>query len=164
MIEAYLAFGSNIGNKINLIKTAYILLELSTNIHIEKKSHFYFSKAYKGEDLNDFVNSVIKIKTILTPNELLSRTQNIEKILGRKKNTSDKYENRTIDIDILFYGNQKISQKDLLIPHSDIENRDFVLIPLKEIAPKIILPSKKTIDEVTKSIENTTRIIYEKEY
>ena len=161
MIEAYLALGSNIGNKINFIKAAYALLERSPNISILEKSNFYFSKAYGGEDLDDFTNSVIKIETSLSPGELLSYVKNIEKLLGRKKTTPKKYENRPIDIDILFYGSQKFSKKDLVIPHKDLENRDFVLIPLKEISPDLILPSGKKIDEAISLINNTTEVIHE---
>ena len=161
MIEAFLALGSNIGNKIKFIKAAYALLERSPEIFIEKKSSFYFSKAYKGDDLNDFVNSVIKIKTSLKPKELLEYSKNIEKILGRKKTTIKKYENRPIDIDILFYGKDKFSKPGLIIPHKDLENRDFVLVPLKEIAPDKILPSKQTIDEALSKIENTTQVLNE---
>ena len=161
MIEAYLALGSNIGNKIGFIQTAYILLERSTYISIDKKSKFYFSKAYGNDDLNDFINTVIKIKTSLTPTELLQYVKNIEKLLGRKKNTPQKYENRPIDIDILFYGNMKLSKKDLVIPHKDMENRDFVLVPLKEIEPDLILPSKRSLTEAIKTIKNTTEVVYE---
>lgn len=160
-MEVYLALGSNLGDKIKFIKTAYLLLERSPQITIEQKSSFYFSKAYKGEDLNDFVNSVIKIKTSFAPRELLEYCKNIEKLLGRKKITPKKYENRPIDIDILFYGDLKFSKKDLVIPHKDMENRDFVLVPLNEIAPDKILPSGKKIIEVLESIENTTRVIYD---
>ncbi len=161
MIEAYLALGSNIGNKIGFIKTAYILLERSPYISIEKKSKFYFSKAYGNKELNDFINTVIKIKTSLTPMELLKYAKNIEKLLGRKKTTPKQYENRPIDIDILFYGNMKFSRKDLVIPHKDLENRDFVLVPLQEIAPSLILPSKRSIQEAINSIENSTEVVYE---
>ena len=161
MIEAYLALGSNIGNKINFIKTAYVLLERSPDIQIEQKSNFYFSKAYGGDDLDDFINTVIKIKTSLSPKELLQYAKNIEKLLGRKKTTPKKYENRPIDIDILFYGNEKFSKKDLVIPHKDLENRDFVLIPLQEIAPEIILPSGRKITEALNLINNTTEVVHE---
>lgn len=159
MIECFLALGSNIDNKIKFIKTAYVLLERSENIVIEKKSSFYHSKAYMADDLNDFINSVIKIKTSLSPKELLIYVKNIEKILGRKKTNSKKYENRQIDIDILFYGDEKFSKKDLVIPHKDLENRAFVLMPLQEIEPNKILPSKKNISEALALIENTAEVI-----
>lgn len=161
MIEAFLALGSNIGNKIGFIKTAYMLLERNPQIQIDKKSSFYFSKAYGGDDLDDFINSVIKIKTSLSARELLNYAKNIEKLLGRKKTTPKKYENRPIDIDILFYGNQKFSKKELVIPHKDMENRDFVLIPLAEIEPNIILASGKKIDEAIKLLNNTTEVVNE---
>jgi len=159
MVISYLALGSNIENKIKFIKTAYMLLERNSEIKILKKSKFYFSKAYMGKDLNDFINSVIKIETSLKPLTLLETVKNIEKLLGRTKKKSNKYENRPIDIDILFYGNEKFSKKNLVIPHKDLENRDFVLVPLKEINTDIKLPSGLTIDEALKKITNTTEII-----
>ncbi len=159
MVKAYLAFGSNIGNKIKYINEAYMLLEQCAQIKIIKKSGFYFSKAYGGDDLNDFINSVVEIETEFSPIELLSYAKSIEKLLGRKKTQIGKYENREIDIDILFYGNEKICKEDLVIPHKDLENRDFVLVPLKEIAPNIMLPSGKTIDEALKLINNTTKAV-----
>lgn len=159
MVRAYLAFGSNLGNKIKYIKAAYALLERSEDISIIKKSRFYFSKAYGGDDLNDFINSVCEIETSLKPMELLMFIKNIEKILGRKKTQPKRYENRQIDIDILFYGDEKFSKKDLIIPHKDIENRDFVLVPLMEISPKKIMPSGKSVEEVLSAIENTTKAV-----
>ena len=159
MAKVYLSLGSNIENRIKFIKTAYLLLERNKEIKIIQKTKFYFSKAYMGEDLNDFINSVIIIETSLKPLELLQYTQNIEKLLGRKKTTAKKYENRPIDIDILFYGNEKFSKKNLVIPHKDLENRDFVLVPLRELNKDIILPSGKTIEEVLTGINNTTEVI-----
>ncbi|MCR4880403.1 MAG: 2-amino-4-hydroxy-6-hydroxymethyldihydropteridine diphosphokinase [bacterium] len=159
MVKAYLAFGSNIGNKIKYIKAAYALLERSNDISIIKKSGFCFSKAYGGDDLNDFINSVCEIETNLSPFELLTYIKNIETILGRKKTQPKRYENRQIDIDILFYGDEKISKKGLIIPHKDIENRDFVLVPLSEICPDKILPSGKTLDEAIKLLNNTTKAV-----
>jgi len=159
IVEAYLALGSNLGNKIKYIKTAYMLLERSDEIHIKEKSSFYFSKAYGGNDLNDFINAVIKIETSLSPMALLKFVKNIEKLLGRKKTNPKKYENRQIDIDILFYGHEKFSKKNLVIPHKDMENRDFVLIPLSELNKDIVLPSGKTIEEALKLVPNTTKVV-----
>ncbi len=159
MVKAFLALGSNLGDTIKFIKTAYMLLERNEKIHILEKSSFYFSKAYKGDDLNNFTNSVIEIETELSPFELLIHAKNIEKLLGRKKTTSKKYENRPIDIDILFFGEEKFSKKNLVIPHKDIENRDFVLVPLQEICPDKILPSGKTLNEAIFLINNTTKVI-----
>ena len=83
----------------------------------------------------------------------------ISKITNDEWGHYERNENRQIDIDILFYGDEKISKKDLIIPHKDIENRDFVLVPLAEIFPEKILPSGKSILEALSVINNTTRII-----
>lgn len=159
MVKAYLAFGSNLGDKTRYIKDAYTLLERSGKILILKKSGFYFSKAYGDDALNDFINSVCEVETEFSPVELLDFLKNTEKFLGRNQTHSKRYENRQIDIDILFYGDEKFSEKDLVIPHKDIENRDFVLVPLKEIAPEKILPSGRSIDEALGLINNTTKVV-----
>lgn len=136
MIETYLALGSSIENKIDFIKKAYVLLELNPQIKIIRKSKFYASKPYGNEKLNDFINTVIKIQTNLLPLELLSYIKKIESMLGRKPRENNIYENRPIDIDILFYGNAAITTAELTIPHKDLKNRDFVVFPLIEIAPE----------------------------
>lgn len=159
MVKVYLAFGSNIDDKIKYIKSAYSLLEQSESISIINKSGFYFSKAYGGDDLNDFINSVCEIETEFSPSQLLQFAKNIETTLGRKNTCTNKYENRQIDIDILFYGNENIIEKNLVIPHKDLENRDFVLVPLREIAPDKILPSGRSIDEALNLINNTTEAV-----
>lgn len=136
MIEGYLALGSSMGNKIDSIKKAYVLLELNPQIKIIKKSKFYASKPYGNKELDNFVNTVIKIQTNLLPLELLSYIKKVESMLGRIPRENNVYENRPIDIDILFYSNVCIDTPELTIPHKDIKNRDFVVFPLIEIAPE----------------------------
>ncbi|MDD3594082.1 MAG: 2-amino-4-hydroxy-6-hydroxymethyldihydropteridine diphosphokinase [Candidatus Gastranaerophilales bacterium] len=136
MVEVYLALGANMGSKKEAIKKAYVLLELNPQIKFVKKSKFYASKPYGNDKLHDFVNTVIKIKTNLLPLELLHYIKKIESMLGRKSRQNNVYENRPIDIDILFYGNIQLKTPELTIPHKDIKNRDFVVFPLIEIAPE----------------------------
>jgi 2-amino-4-hydroxy-6-hydroxymethyldihydropteridine diphosphokinase len=92
---------------------------------------------------DSFYNIVIQVKTELEPYELLQRCQEIEKDLGRVRDL--RWGPRTIDIDILTYENFRISTKDLTIPHPYMEKREFVLAPLREIAPLLRLPSGKLI-------------------
>lgn len=158
MAKVYLSLGSNIGNKLDNIKSAYIFLE-KAGVEIIKKSKFYFSEPYGSAKLNDFVNSVIEVCTDFPPKKLLLLCQNIENRLGRKKINPDIYENRPIDIDILFYDDEIICEDGLNIPHYDLENRDFVLSPMAEIAPDKILSSGKTVKEALASISDKTRVL-----
>jgi 2-amino-4-hydroxy-6-hydroxymethyldihydropteridine diphosphokinase len=93
------------------------------------------------ESETNFLNAVIEIKTDLSPRALLLNLQEIEKKLGRKSKSQNKnYSSRTIDLDILYYGKQILVSPELTIPHPEIFNRDFVLIPLQEIAGDFVDP------------------------
>ncbi|MEP7145429.1 MAG: 2-amino-4-hydroxy-6-hydroxymethyldihydropteridine diphosphokinase, partial [bacterium] len=102
---------------------------------------------------NDYLNSAIKIETSLSAEDLLKELKGIEIKLGRQENL--KWSEREIDIDLLFYGNEIIRKENMKVPHPQIENRKFVLIPLNEIAPSLIHPVlKKSISELLKETED----------
>ena len=105
-----------------------------------RSSTFYTSKLWGFESDNDFLNAVVLIDTNLTPFDVLSKTQEIEKSLGRTAKTISGYSDRLIDIDILLYDNLIIDQPTLKIPHPLIAERDFVLVPFVEIAPDLVHP------------------------
>ena len=102
-----------------------------------------------------FVNAVLEIKTSLSPKDLLYQCKRIEKQLGRPENTTNNYQDRTIDIDILFYNNDIINEDDLIIPHKYVHLRAFTLVPMLEIAPDFVHPVlNKTISELHNDLEN----------
>jgi 2-amino-4-hydroxy-6-hydroxymethyldihydropteridine diphosphokinase len=127
---AHLMLGSNMGNALLNLNEAIVLIEKNIG-KIIKSSAFYKSEAWGFTNQADFFNQALKIKTLLKPFELLVECQKIETILGRKR--SFKNAPRLIDIDILFYENESINESHLTIPHKEIPNRKFVLIPLNEI-------------------------------
>lgn len=130
----YLSLGSNLGDKEGNILRAYALIEERIG-HIVRKSSLHRTEPWGFESSNDFLNSVIAIETSLTPRELLTETQRIEREIGRTAKTSADggYQDRLIDIDILMYNDIIIDEPDLQIPHPLMNQRDFVLNPLKEI-------------------------------
>ena len=130
----YLSLGSNLGDKEGNILRAYTLIEQRIG-QIARKSSLHRTAPWGFESSNDFLNSVIAIETSLTPRELLTETQRIEKEIGRTAKTSadGTYQDRLIDIDILIYNDLIIDEPDLQIPHPLMNQRDFVLKPLKEI-------------------------------
>lgn len=139
-MKIVLGFGSNLGDRKNIILQAYELLEEKLGTKLQESS-FIETEAWGFESENKFLNSVAIFETKKTPRESLIICNEIEALLGRKRNPNAiTYENRPIDIDILFYENEIIDEPDLKIPHPLIEKRDFVLIPLEELMPDYIHP------------------------
>lgn len=139
MALVYLGLGTNLGEKERNLNDAIISLSQELGFVI-RSSTFYKSKPWGFESDNDFLNAVVLIDTNLTPFDVLSKTQEIEKSLGRTAKTISGYSDRLIDIDILLYDNLIIDQPTLKIPHPLIAERDFVIIPLTEIAPELVHP------------------------
>ena len=139
MALVYLGMGTNLGEKERNLNDAIISLSQEVGFVI-RSSTFYTSKPWGFESDNDFLNAVVLIDTNLTPFDVLSKTQEIEKSLGRTAKTISGYSDRLIDIDILLYDNVIIDQPTLKIPHPLIAERDFVLVPFVEIAPDLVHP------------------------
>ncbi len=133
MHKVYLGLGGNLGNKHNNFEKVLHIIEKVLG-NITKASSIYESPPWGFESENNFWNQVLEIETELTPFELLSSTQEIEKQFGRKK-SGFKYESREMDIDILYYDDIFMESETLTIPHPKMELRKFVLVPLNEIAP-----------------------------
>lgn len=137
MIEVYIGLGSNKGDRMDYLNKAVDFIE-QNGAKIIKKSSIIETESW-GFKSTPFLNQVILIETNLSPFQLLEQFQLIEKELGRNKKSKQignqvEYHDRTIDIDILLYGNQIINNKDLIIPHPEMQKRDFVMIPFQEIA------------------------------
>lgn len=139
MAFTYLALGSNLGNKQKHLNDAVIAISLEIG-NVLSVSSFYTSAPQGFESENPFLNGVILLETELSPLQLLEKTQAIEQNMGRTQKNSQDYEDRIIDIDILLYDNQIIELPTLKIPHPKMLERDFVLIPLSEIAPELMHP------------------------
>ena len=135
--RVFLGLGSNQGNSKKLIEKAISKIENEYN-EVVKQSSLYNTKAWGLENQPDFVNAVVEIKTIYTPKNLLKHIQEIELKLGRERKIF--WGARTIDIDILFVDDCVIYTDDLVVPHPYIQERNFVLEPMKEIAPHFIHP------------------------
>lgn len=146
MTEVFLLIGGNLGNRQQYLANAKEMIEKRCGAVVQQSS-VYETAAWGNENQAAFLNQVLKITTSLNPEEVLHTILQIEKDLGRKREM--KYGPRTIDIDILFYGEAVVDQKGLRIPHQQIQNRRFVLTPLNEIAPNKIHPSfHKTVSQL----------------
>ena len=150
---AYLALGSNLGNKRKNIELAKFKLQ-NNKIEIIKISNNYETLSWPNKKNPKFINIVLKIRTFLSPYELLKTCHIIEKELGRK--ISNKNEPRTCDIDIIDYDQKIISHKknNLITPHPEMHKRNFVLIPFFEITKSWIHPiNKKEIKNLIKLLD-----------
>lgn len=129
----YVAVGSNMGQKESYIENGIRELGEMPEIQIEKVSKMIVTKPYGGVEQDDFVNGAIKLRTLFTPHELLDALHEVEKHGGRERLVH--WGPRTLDLDIIFYDDLVYEEDDLIIPHVDMANRDFVLKPLLDLCP-----------------------------
>ena len=131
MVTSFLGIGSNLGDRKKNIRLAIAKIKILKDTKILKVSNVISSKPLGGPCQRDFLNGAIKIQTKLSPLKLLGALKTIEKELGRKKTV--KNGPRTIDLDILLYGNKIINRSNLIVPHPRMFEREFVIKPLLEI-------------------------------
>ena len=139
MAIAYLALGTNIGNKRrNMITAAALLAERVGDVLA--LSGFYETEPWGFQSENTFLNAALQLETALSPLELLKATQEIEIEMGRTQKSNGAYHDRITDIDILLYDDLVLQTPELTLPHPLMHERLFVMEPLAEIAPNVIHP------------------------
>lgn len=149
MSIVYLCLGSNIPDRVGYIQQATRLLGAHDKIKIIRTSTLYETEPFEKKQQNWFVNAVVELKTSLSPDDFLNVVHSIEEKLGRNRDEKDKYADRTIDIDILFWNSEIINQSNLQIPHYALHQRAFVLVPLMELTSEFVHPIfKKTIEQL----------------
>lgn len=136
MPEAYLGFGSNLDDKEDNLRQAMARLE--EKCRVLKASSIYHTEPVGYKDQDWFLNGVAQVETDLAPRDLLGFLRSIEFALARVDRVPDGP--RTIDLDILFYGDRVLREDDLVIPHPRLHLRRFVLVPLNEVAPELVHP------------------------
>lgn len=164
---AYIGLGTNLGDRETNLRRAIDLISELAGTRITRHSSVYESEPH-GRARNWFINSVIEIHTELDPLELLKALQKIETAMGRKKpakgegggkKAADRSVSRIIDLDILLYGNQTIDERRLKVPHPELANRKFVLLPLSELAPAYVHPVRGvTISELTVACKDDKKV------
>ncbi|MGE5751603.1 MAG: 2-amino-4-hydroxy-6-hydroxymethyldihydropteridine diphosphokinase [Nitrospirota bacterium] len=153
---AYIGVGSNVGDrKANCQKAFELLADTGRVISV---SSLYYTEPVGYKEQEDFINAVVSIETDLSARELLDACRAIEGRLGRKRTL--RWGPRTIDLDILLYGDQMISQPHLVIPHPLMATRRFVLAPLVEIAPEVMHPVlHRTAEQLLRELKDTSTVL-----
>jgi len=143
-VNCYIGLGSNlIADDIQPIERLNMALQdLSAcdGIKIITTSPFYRSKPMGPQDQPDYINAVSQLQTMLSPHELLKELQQIETTHGRCRDNEQRWGARTLDLDLLLYGNVVLESSDLTLPHSGLYKRAFVVLPLNDISPELCLP------------------------
>jgi 2-amino-4-hydroxy-6-hydroxymethyldihydropteridine diphosphokinase len=152
MITAYIAIGSNQGNPVEQVKQAIKSLKQLPDSELLSVSSLYSSTPMGPQNQPDYINAVASIKTDLTPLELLGQIQAIELRQGRVRK-EERWGPRTLDLDIILFGNQVIQSERLTIPHYGMKEREFVLYPLAEIAPDLVLPDGSHLSQLLLTID-----------
>ncbi len=137
-MNCYLGLGSNLGDKQNYITEAINLISRLKDVEIKRTSSVIETTPFGKTDQPDFLNCVIELETTLIPEDLLKKCSYIENQLGRTR--IEKWGARTIDIDLLFFGDTIMNTDALVLPHPELHKREFVLTSLNELCPDLVHP------------------------
>jgi len=156
-ITAYLGLGSYLGDRQANLLEAIKHLSTTNNMSVSKVSSVYLTEPMGVTRQPDFYNMVVQVKTLMTPLNILKRAKEIEYTMGREPNSH--FKPRPIDIDILLYGDSEIDTLELMIPHSRLTKRSFVLTPLLELEPELIHPTSfKPLKEYLADIADSQKV------
>jgi 2-amino-4-hydroxy-6-hydroxymethyldihydropteridine diphosphokinase len=150
-ITVFVALGSNLGDPPSQIRSALLALAALPATRLVRRSSLYRNPPEGGLGQPDFVNAVAEIETRLGPDELLTRLLDVERDHGRVRGSPNAP--RTLDLDIVLYGNQTVRQPDLAIPHPRMLGRAFVLVPLAEIAPDAVVPGSGRVADLVRNVD-----------
>lgn len=148
MSAAYLGLGSNVGDKAAMIEAAVTHLVAEPGIRLTARSSDYRTPPWGDTDQDWFLNAAIGIETELTPHALLETCLSVETAMGRVRKR--RWGPRIIDIDVLSYAEAEVSDERLVLPHRFVRERAFVLVPLAEIAPDLVIGGERVHDALAK--------------
>lgn len=137
-VLAYIALGSNLGDPLAQVSSGLDELAALPHCHLRRQSYWYRSKAIGPGAQPDYINGVVQLETTLSATALFEQIQRIESSHGRERRV--RWAARTLDLDILLYGDRIIRTEQLQVPHPRLTERNFVLYPLRDIDPDLVLP------------------------
>jgi len=151
---AYVGIGSNLDSPQDQVERAIDALAEIENTILVRTSPFYRSAALDGSKQPDYINAVSALLTRLDAGRLLEALQEIERAHGRTR-SAEKWTPRTLDLDLLVYSNASIDGKDLKVPHPGIGERNFVLLPLLDIAPHLLIPGQGSVAGLAAAVDTS---------
>jgi len=154
---AYIGLGSNLSKPIEQVKNAINEIKNITQSQVTAISSLYLSKPMGPQDQDNYINAVVALETSLSAIELLNALQAIENKAGRVRK-ENRWGARILDLDIILFGNNIINTERLTIPHYGMTEREFVLLPLAEIAPNLKLPDGKSVKLLSQNIANNAMV------
>ncbi len=154
---AYIGLGSNLSEPVAQVQAAIHEITNITQINVMRVSSLYLSKPMGPQDQGDYINAVLALETSLSAIKLLDALQAIENEAGRVRK-ENRWGARVLDLDILLFGAEIINNPRLTIPHYGIKEREFVLTPLAEIAPNLILPGGESVKVLSQDIANNAMV------
>ncbi|EHD20492.1 MULTISPECIES: 2-amino-4-hydroxy-6-hydroxymethyldihydropteridine diphosphokinase [Brenneria] len=160
MTRVYLALGSNLTQPLQQIHAALSALDNLPQTRLARCSSFYRSRPLGPQDQPDYLNAVAELATDLSAEQLLDHTQAIEREQGRVRK-AQRWGPRTLDVDILLFGDEVIATPRLTVPHYDMKNREFMLYPLAEIAPELIFPDGESLSYRLLSVNRNGLILWD---
>lgn len=154
MKPVWLALGSNLADPLQQVQNALDALAAIPQTRVVTVSSFYRTPPYGPQDQPDYLNAVVELATALQPDALLDHTQRVEQEQGRVRK-DHRWGPRTLDLDILLFDRQTLASDRLTVPHYDMHNRAFMLVPLLEIAPAITLPNGTPVASLLAPLDRT---------
>ncbi|VFP83000.1 2-amino-4-hydroxy-6-hydroxymethyldihydropteridine diphosphokinase [Candidatus Erwinia haradaeae] len=155
MNRVYLSLGSNLSNPLYQICRALEKLASLPKSQVFEIAHLYRTLPYGSVYQADFLNTVVALDTLLLPEELINHTQRMEREQKRSRQ-SHRWGPRTLDLDIILFGKQTINTPKLIVPHYDMQNRAFMLVPLLDITPLLHLPTGQSLAHILKTLDTST--------
>ena len=151
--RVFLGLGSNLGDSVARLRRAAVQIGSLPQTHCVQGSGFYQSPAWGGVEQPDYTNAVLEIATQLQPLELLHQLLAIERDNGRDRQIEQRWGPRTLDCDILLFGERQLQSAELTVPHPRMAERAFVLVPLSEIAPEFLLPGLGALSSLIANVQ-----------
>ncbi|OAE07373.1 MULTISPECIES: 2-amino-4-hydroxy-6-hydroxymethyldihydropteridine diphosphokinase [unclassified Pantoea] len=155
MTRVFLALGSNLADPLHQIDAALSALDALPDTQRVATSAFYRTPPYGPPDQPDYLNAAVALDTALSAEALLDQTQRIEQEHGRVRK-AERWGPRTLDIDIMLFGTASLNSDRLTVPHYDLLNRAFMLVPLLEIAPDLSLPDGRSLKPILAQLDRSS--------